>query len=105
MLARTLIFHIAFYLNFVVQALVFSPVLLMPERFVWPIARFWARSSLWLHRAICGIGGAWSTLISSSRPLTTLRLRARRGPSGWGPQVDHRGEPGPLGPPCGTTSS
>jgi 1-acyl-sn-glycerol-3-phosphate acyltransferase len=30
-------------------------VLLLPERFVWPIARFWVRSSLWLHRTILGI--------------------------------------------------
>jgi 1-acyl-sn-glycerol-3-phosphate acyltransferase len=27
----------------------------LPERYFWPIARFWVRSTLWLHRMICGI--------------------------------------------------
>ena len=55
MLIRSLLFNIAVYVNFLVQAVLFSPVLLLPERFIWPIARFWVRSSLWLHRAILGI--------------------------------------------------
>jgi 1-acyl-sn-glycerol-3-phosphate acyltransferase len=56
MAARSILFNVLFYLNFLVQALVFSPVLLLPRRFSWPVARFWARSSLWLHRVVCGIG-------------------------------------------------
>ncbi len=52
---RSALFNLAVYLNFLVQAVLFSPVLLLPERFVWPIARFWVRSSLWLHRIILGI--------------------------------------------------
>jgi 1-acyl-sn-glycerol-3-phosphate acyltransferase len=55
MAARSILFNVLFYLNFLVQALVFSPVLLLPQRFVWPVARFWVRSSLWLHRTVCGI--------------------------------------------------
>ena len=55
MLIRSALFNIAVYLNFLVQALVFSPVLLLPERYFWPIGRFWVRSTLWLHRVICGI--------------------------------------------------
>jgi 1-acyl-sn-glycerol-3-phosphate acyltransferase len=54
--ARSVLFNLLFYLNFLVQALVFSPVLLLPRRFVWPVARFWAASSLRLHRALCGVG-------------------------------------------------
>jgi 1-acyl-sn-glycerol-3-phosphate acyltransferase len=54
-LIRSLLFNVALYLNFLVQAVIFSPVLLMPERFFWPIGRFWVRSTLWLHRKICGI--------------------------------------------------
>jgi 1-acyl-sn-glycerol-3-phosphate acyltransferase len=54
--ARSVLFNIAFYVNFVVQALLFSPVLLLPQRFCWPIVHFWAGSSLWLHRVICGVG-------------------------------------------------
>jgi 1-acyl-sn-glycerol-3-phosphate acyltransferase len=41
--------------NFLVQAVVFSPVLLLPERYFWIIGRFWVRSTLWLHETICGI--------------------------------------------------
>lgn len=55
MLLRSLLFNVAFYVNFLVQAIVFAPVLLLPERMFWPIGRFWVRSSLWLHRRICGI--------------------------------------------------
>jgi 1-acyl-sn-glycerol-3-phosphate acyltransferase len=54
-LVRSLLFNVALYLNFLVQALVFAPVLLMPERWFWPIGRFWVRSTLLLHGAICGI--------------------------------------------------
>jgi 1-acyl-sn-glycerol-3-phosphate acyltransferase len=54
-LARSLLFHVAAYLNFLIQAVVFAPVLLLPERYFWPIGRFWVRSTLFLHRFICGI--------------------------------------------------
>ena len=54
MLVRSLLFNAAAYLNFLVQAVLFSPVLLLPERMVWPVARFWVRSTLWLHRTIVG---------------------------------------------------
>jgi 1-acyl-sn-glycerol-3-phosphate acyltransferase len=54
-LVRSILFNIALYVNFLVQAVVFSPVLLLPERVFWPIGRFWVRSTLWLHRTICGI--------------------------------------------------
>ena len=55
MLLRSALFNIALYVNFLVQGIIFSPVLLLPERYVWPIARFWVRSCLSLHRTICGI--------------------------------------------------
>ena len=55
MFVRTVLFQIALYLNFLVQAVVFSPSLLLPERLFWPVGRFWVRSTLWLHRTICGI--------------------------------------------------
>lgn len=54
-LLRSILFNIALYVNFLVQAILFSPVLLLPERCFWPIARFWVRSTLWLHATICGI--------------------------------------------------
>jgi 1-acyl-sn-glycerol-3-phosphate acyltransferase len=54
-LVRSILFNVALYVNFLAQAIVFSPVLLMPERWFWPVGRFWVRSTLWLHRAICGV--------------------------------------------------
>jgi 1-acyl-sn-glycerol-3-phosphate acyltransferase len=55
LLIRSVLFNVAVYLNFLVQAVLFSPVLLLPERYFWPIGRFWVRSTLWLHRVICGV--------------------------------------------------
>lgn len=56
MLARSILFNMALYLNFVVLGVVLAPVLLLPQDWGWPVVRFWARSSLWWHRLICGIG-------------------------------------------------
>jgi 1-acyl-sn-glycerol-3-phosphate acyltransferase len=56
MLARSILFNIALYVNFVVLGVLLSPVLLLPQDWGWPVVRFWARSSLWWHRVICGIG-------------------------------------------------
>ncbi len=55
MLVRSVLFNVALYLNFLVQAIVFAPVLLLPERYFWPVGRFWVRSTLFLHRVLCGI--------------------------------------------------
>ena len=55
MLLSSLLFNVALYVNFLVQAVIFSPVLLLPERMFWPIGRFWVASTLWLHRTITGI--------------------------------------------------
>lgn len=55
MLARTLLFNVAFYLNFIVLGVVLAPVLLLPTRYVLRVAKFWAGSNLWWHRVIVGI--------------------------------------------------
>jgi 1-acyl-sn-glycerol-3-phosphate acyltransferase len=55
LLIRSALFNAAAYLSFLVQAILYSPVLLLPERCFWPLGRFWVRSTLWLHRTICGI--------------------------------------------------
>jgi len=56
MLFRSILFNIALYLNFTILGVLLSPVLLMPQDWGWPIVRFWARSSLWWHKLICGVG-------------------------------------------------
>jgi 1-acyl-sn-glycerol-3-phosphate acyltransferase len=37
-----------------VQAVLYAPLLLLPERYIWPACKFWARSCLFLHRVITG---------------------------------------------------
>jgi len=56
MLVRSLLFNLAFYLNFVVLGLALSPFLLLPERYGWWVVKFWAGASLFWHRLICGVG-------------------------------------------------
>jgi 1-acyl-sn-glycerol-3-phosphate acyltransferase len=84
-LLRSLLFNVALYVNFLVQAIVFSPVLLLPERMFWPIGRFWVASTLWLHRTITGIdddisgrenipGGGFIVASKHQSAWETLRL-------------------------------
>jgi 1-acyl-sn-glycerol-3-phosphate acyltransferase len=54
MILRALLFNVAFYLNTIVQVLVWSPVLLLPRRFVWKAVHSWASVTHWLLRTICG---------------------------------------------------
>lgn len=53
---RSILFYAAAFTAFLVIGIVCAPLLLLPERFVWPVVRIWARSSLYLHRTIAGIG-------------------------------------------------
>lgn len=55
MLVRTVLFNAALVLNFIVLGVLFSPVLLLPSRYGWRVVHIWAGSTVWLHRAICGI--------------------------------------------------
>jgi 1-acyl-sn-glycerol-3-phosphate acyltransferase len=52
---RSLVFNVAFYLNLVVQMLVWTPIYFFsPRRRAWFIPKFWARTSLWLYEKITG---------------------------------------------------
>jgi 1-acyl-sn-glycerol-3-phosphate acyltransferase len=51
---RALLFNVAFYLNTLVQVLLWSPVLLLPRRFIWKAVHSWAMVTHWLLRTICG---------------------------------------------------
>ncbi len=54
-LVRSLAFNIAFYVNLIVQMIVWTPFyFLAPRRIAWFVPKFWSRSSLWLHRVIAG---------------------------------------------------
>ena len=52
---RSVVFNVLFYLNLLVQIIAALPTLVMPRRAILAVARFWARTNLWLLRAICGI--------------------------------------------------
>jgi 1-acyl-sn-glycerol-3-phosphate acyltransferase len=51
---RSFLFNVLFYLNLTVQIIAALPTLAMPRRAILAVARFWARSNLWLLRKVCG---------------------------------------------------
>jgi 1-acyl-sn-glycerol-3-phosphate acyltransferase len=55
LLVRSLIFNVLFYMNLLVQVIAALPTLVMPRRAIVGVARFWARTNLWLLRTICDI--------------------------------------------------
>ncbi len=57
--ARSLIFNALFYASLIVQMIVALPTLAMPHRIQLPFIRFYARSSLWLLRVVCGTTVEW----------------------------------------------
>jgi 1-acyl-sn-glycerol-3-phosphate acyltransferase len=58
-IARSILFNAMFYLNLVFLLIVEMAALLISRRAVIAVARFWARSSLWMLRVICNIDVAW----------------------------------------------
>lgn len=52
---RSLLFNLAFYLNTIVQMIVFTPVyFILPRKRAWFVPKFWASSNLWLLKVIAG---------------------------------------------------
>jgi 1-acyl-sn-glycerol-3-phosphate acyltransferase len=52
---RSLLFNLAFYLNTIVQMIVFTPVyFILPRKRAWFVPKFWAASGLWLQKMIAG---------------------------------------------------
>ena len=49
---RSVIFNVLFYLNLLVQIIAAVPTLAMPRQGILAVAKFWARTNLWLLRAI-----------------------------------------------------
>ena len=58
-LARSLLFNALFYLNMIVRMIVAMPTIMLPHVFLLGILRGYARSSLWLLHAICGVEVEW----------------------------------------------
>jgi 1-acyl-sn-glycerol-3-phosphate acyltransferase len=55
LLVRSIVFNVLFYLDLVVHFFAAIPTLLLPRRVLLAVAKFWARTNLWLLRVICGI--------------------------------------------------
>ena len=52
-LLRSLLFNVAFYGNISILLILALPTLALPRVYVFKVAKFWARSSLWLLKVIC----------------------------------------------------
>src|SRR6202166_5440421 len=50
---RSLVYNVLFYLMLVLWQIIAIPTFLMPRWAILNIARYWARSSIWLLRVIC----------------------------------------------------
>ena len=51
---RSILFNVLFYLNLVVHLIAALPTLVLPRRAIIEVARFWARTNIWLLRLTCG---------------------------------------------------
>jgi 1-acyl-sn-glycerol-3-phosphate acyltransferase len=62
LIVRSLLFNVLFYLNLAAHLIVAVPTLLLPRWGIIALARLWGRTTLWLLRAVCGIGVEWRGL-------------------------------------------
>ena len=54
LVARSVLFNVLFYLNLLVYLIAALPTLVMPRGGIVAVAKLWARTNLWLLRAVCG---------------------------------------------------
>jgi len=59
---RSILFTLLFYLNLAILLIVAIPTLVMPRWAIIGLAKVWGHISLWLLRAVCGIGVEWRGL-------------------------------------------
>ena len=62
LVARSLVFNAAFYLNLGLHMTVAIPTFVLPAWIMVQISRSWGATSLWLLRVICGIKVEWHGL-------------------------------------------
>jgi 1-acyl-sn-glycerol-3-phosphate acyltransferase len=51
---RSVAFNVLFYLNLIVLLIAALPTLVMPPAAILAVARFWAKTNLWLLHVVCG---------------------------------------------------
>jgi hypothetical protein len=74
---RSAIFQFVFYLSFIVQMIIFTPIyFLLPRKAAYRIPKNWAASNIWLAKHIAGLS-------SRSRASTNCRRPA----SSWPPSI------------------
>jgi 1-acyl-sn-glycerol-3-phosphate acyltransferase len=54
-IVRSVLFNVLFYLNLLVHLIAALPTLVLPRRAIIEVARFWARTNIWLLRLTCGV--------------------------------------------------
>ncbi|MFT0892187.1 lysophospholipid acyltransferase family protein [Pseudochelatococcus sp. G4_1912] len=59
---RSLVFAVLFYGNLAAWLIICLPLLAGPPRFLFPMAKSWARTSLWLLRVVVGLKVEWRGL-------------------------------------------
>ena len=55
LLLRSTLFQVLFYTVTFVEMILFSPVMLLPRKWGWPIVPFWSKTLLWLMRYVAGL--------------------------------------------------
>lgn len=55
LLLRSTLFQLLFYSVTLIEMILFSPVMLLPRKWGWPVVPFWSRTLLWLMRVVAGI--------------------------------------------------
>ncbi|MGH6860875.1 MAG: 1-acyl-sn-glycerol-3-phosphate acyltransferase, partial [Phyllobacterium sp.] len=52
---RSIAFNLVFYLNLIIQMIVFTPYyFLSPRKQAWAVPKNWAKSNLWLQKVVAG---------------------------------------------------
>jgi 1-acyl-sn-glycerol-3-phosphate acyltransferase len=77
---RSLVYNVLFYLVLAFWVIVGIPTYLMPRRAIMTIAKYWARSSIWLLRVICNVKVEYRGLEKiPDGPLIVAANTSRRG--------------------------
>jgi 1-acyl-sn-glycerol-3-phosphate acyltransferase len=59
LIVRSIVFNALFYINITIRMIIALPTMLLPYRYLLGVLRAYARSSLFLLRAVCGTDVAW----------------------------------------------
>ena len=78
LIARSIVFNVLFYANMIVLMLAALPTIVLPYPFLRAVLRFYARSSLWLVRVICGVRVEWRNHSAGAVGIFQISFRQLR---------------------------